>query len=391
MKREHEVVLLDGLRTPFGRFKGGLSHLESRQLNAIVIRALQQRIPHIAHCDGVILGQVLQGGMGQNPARLAATDAGLGLDVPALTLNNVCLAGMAAVADARRRILLGEGELYVVGGADSMSRGRHAAVLREGIKGVQAVSFVDTTLHDGLWCGIQNAGMGPLSDELNVQLQISREDQDAFALLSHQRAAAAQEHGFFNAEMLVDASAYVLSRDEGVRPTSTLEALQGLKPAFTASGTLTAGNSSQMSDGASVGVMASAAYAQRHHYTPLAYVIAAAQTAGPDTSLHLRPADAISAVLTQTGLAIEDIDLFEINEAFASVVLASARKLAIPLDKININGGAIAIGHPLGGSGFRLVLTLAHALAQTGKRYGIAAMCGGGGQGFAVLLERRNT
>lgn len=391
MKLEHEVVLLDGVRTPFGRFKGALSHLESCQLNAIVIQALRQRIPQIAHCDGVILGQVLQGGMGQNPARLAATAAGLGLDVPAITLNNVCLAGMAAVADARRRILLGEGELYVVGGGDSMSRGRHAALLREGIKGVQAISLKDTTLHDGLWCGIENAGMGPLSDELNERLHISREDQDAFALLSHQRAAAAQDNGFFNAEILIDAAAYDLSCDEGVRPTSTLEALHGLKPAFSVSGTLTAGNSSQMSDGASVGVMASAAYAQRHDYTPLAYVVAATQTAGPDTSLHLRPADAISAVLKQAGLSIQDIDLFEINEAFASVVLASTRKLAIPLEKTNINGGAIAIGHPLGGSGFRLVLTLAHALAQTSQRFGIAAMCGGGGQGFAVLLERRDT
>ena len=389
MSLNHEVVLLDGLRTPFGRFKGALSHLESRRLNATLIKALAQRIPQISHCDGVILGQVLQGGMGQNPARLAAAEAGLGLDVPALTLNNVCLAGMAAVADARRRILLGEGELYVVGGGDSMSRGRHAAVLRDGIKGVQAIPFIDTTLYDGLWCGIQDAGMGPISDELNEKLQISRDDQDAFALQSHQRAAAAQEAGFFEAEMWLDDSVYELSRDEGVRANSSLEALQKLKPAFTADGTLTAGNSSQMSDGASMGVVASAEYAQRHQYQPLAHVLTAAQTAGPDTSLHLRPADAISAVLKKSGLRIDDIDLFEINEAFASVVLASARKLSIPLDKINVNGGAIAISHPLGGSGFRLVLTLAHALKQQGKRYGIAAMCGGGGQGFAVLLERR--
>ena len=391
MSSNHEMVLLDGLRTPFGRFKGALSHLESRTLNATLINALALRHPQIAHCDGVILGQVLQGGLGQNPARLAAVEGGLSLSVPAITLNSVCLAGMAAVADAKRRIQCEEGELYVVGGGDSMSRGRHAAMLRDGVKGVKAVPFIDTTLYDGLWCGIQDAGMGPISDELNEQLRISRDDQDAFALMSHQRAAAAQENGFFKHEVYVDDEAYALNHDEGVRKNSTLDALHALKPAFTENGTLTAGNSSQMSDGASIGVVASAQYAKTHEREPLAHIIATAQTAGPDTSLHLRPADAISAVLKKAGLRADEIDLFEINEAFASVVLASARQLTIPLEKINVNGGAIAIGHPLGGSGFRLVLTLAHALKQREKRFGIAAMCGGGGQGFAVLLERRMT
>lgn len=389
MSMNNEVVLLDGLRTPFGRFKGALSHLESRSLNATLIKALTQRTPDLRHCDGIILGQVLQGGTGQNPARLAAAEGGLGLDVPAITLNSVCLAGMGAIADAKRRIHCNEGELYVVGGGDSMSRGRHAAVLREGIKGVKAIPFIDTTLYDGLWCGIQDAGMGPLSDELNQQLHISRADQDAFALLSHQRAAMAQENGFFDAEIHVDAQAYELEQDEGVRKGSTIEALQALKAAFSENGSLTAGNSSQMSDGASIGVVASADYAIRHQREPLAHILATAQTAGPDTSLHLRPADAISAVLKQRELTVDDIDLFEINEAFASVVLASARELNIPLEKINVNGGAIALGHPLGGTGFRLVLTLAHTLRKQNKRFGIAAMCGGGGQGFAVLLERR--
>lgn len=296
---------------------------------------------------------------------------------------------MAAIADAKRRIHCGEGKLYVVGGGDSMSRGRHAAVLREGIKGVKAISLVDTTLYDGLWCSIQEAGMGPISDALNQQLAISRADQDAFALLSHQRAVAAQDSGFFDNELYVSPQNYPLAQDEGVRRDSTLEALQALKPAFSEKGTLTAGNSSQMSDGAAIGVVASAEYARWLQREPLAHIVATAHTAGPDPSLHWRPAEAISAVLKQSGLTVAEVDLFEINEAFASVVLASAQKLSIPLEKINVNGGAIAIGHPLGGSGFRVVLTLAHALKQRNKRWGIAAMCGGGGQGFAVLLERR--
>ncbi|MCQ9618304.1 acetyl-CoA C-acyltransferase [Paenalcaligenes niemegkensis] len=387
----NDVVLLDGLRTPFGRFKGALAPIESRTLNAALIKALIGRNPDVEHCDGVILGQVLQGGLGQNPARLAAAEGGVSLSVPAITLNNVCLAGLASVADAKRRIQCGEGELYVVGGGDSMSRGRHAAVLREGVAGLKPVNLIDTTQSDGLWCGIQDAGMGPLSDELNAKLNISRDDQDAFALQSHQRAAAAQDSGFFGDEIYLNPEVYELESDEGVRRNSSLEGLQRLKPAFSTDGSLTAGNSSQMSDGAAIGVVASAEYARRHERTPLAYVVETAQTAGPDTSLHLRPADAISAVLKKTGLSVDDIDLFEINEAFASVALASARKLSLPLDKVNVNGGAIAIGHPLGGSGFRLLLTLARALERNKKRFGIAAMCGGGGQGFAVLLERRGS
>ncbi len=382
-------VLLDGLRTPFGRLRGTLSELSSRQLNAYVIRALIERQPELARCDGVLLGQVLQAAQGQNPARLAAADGGVEWTVPAITLNSVCLAGLASVADASRRILAGEGSLYLVGGGDSMSRAPHAAVVRPGAARPGDVQMIDTMVRDGLWCSLTDEGMGEVSEQANVKLGIGREIQDEIAYRSQHLAAEATEQGRLAAEIVpVELGKINLASDEGIRADTTREKLAQLRPAFAEQGTITAGNASQMSDGATIGAVSSMATAERLGRRPLARILAWAEIAGPDNSLHLKPAQAIELALERAGLRIGDIDLFEINEAFAAVVAASCERLSVPLDLVNVNGGAIAIGHPLGGTGLRLLLTLAHELDRRGGRYGVASLCGGGGQGFAMVIER---
>ncbi|WP_153395550.1 acetyl-CoA C-acyltransferase [Ornithinicoccus halotolerans] len=383
------AVLLDGARTPFGRFTRGLAALSARDLGAAAVAELLRRTPELGHADGALLGSVLQGGQGQNPARQIAASGGLDPAVPAITLNNVCLAGLAAVADATRRVRLGEGSSYLVGGADSMSRGRHAALLREGVPRPGPVELVDTTVTDGLWCALGDEGMGPLSERANTALGIGRAEQDQLAARSQQLAAAARDAGRLAEEIVpVTTPGGEVRHDEGIRDGVTVESLAGLRPVFAEAGTITAGNASQMSDGASVGVVASLARAEALGRVPLARVTGYAEVAGPDTSLHLKPAAAIRAALDRAGLAIGDVDLLEINEAFAGVVAASVRELSVPLDIVNVNGGAIALGHPLGGTGFRLALTLAHELRRRDARVGVAALCGGGGQGAAVVLER---
>jgi acetyl-CoA C-acetyltransferase len=391
MSTENMPVLLDGIRTAFGRYRGALAQTSSRQLKAAVIRALLERQPELARCDGVLLGQVIQAAQGQNPARLAAADGGVNLSVPAMTLNNVCLAGLASVSDASRRIRAGEGSAYIVGGGDSMSRGPHAAVIRDGVARPSNVEFIDTTLSDGLWCSLGNEGMGELSERVNAELGIGRERQDEIAYRSQHLAAKATNSGILAIEMAgVSIEGANLSQDEGIRADSSVEKLAKLQPAFVAGGTITAGNSSQMSDGASIGAVTSMAVAERWGRKPLARIVGFAEIAGPDNSLHLKPAMAIERAVALSGLKISDIDLFEINEAFAAVVAASCDSLSIPLDVVNVNGGAIAVGHPLGGTGFRLLLTLAHELNRRQGRYGVASLCGGGGQGYAVLIERIN-
>jgi acetyl-CoA C-acetyltransferase len=326
------------------------------------------------------MGVVVQAGLGQNPARTAAFRGGIGLHVPATTLNNVCLAGLDSVCDASRRVAGAEGQVFLVGGFDSMSR--HVPIRTE--PGGEPVNAVDL---DGLTCSIGGGGMGLLSDRTNAELGIDREAQDSWALGSHQRAAKAPflETGEVMS-LTVDGRA--MSTDEGVRFDSSVEALARLRPVFMADGTITAGNAAQMTDGASAGVVGTFATAERLGLEPLGRIAGWAYTAGPDTSLHLKPAQAISDVLARCGLGLADIDLFEINEAFAGVVVASCRKLGLPGDVVNVNGGAIALGHPLGGTGFRLLHTLALELRRRGLRRGIAALCGGGGQGLAVLIER---
>ncbi|WP_417777968.1 acetyl-CoA C-acyltransferase [Stutzerimonas xanthomarina] len=389
MTNDLSPVLLDGIRTPFGRLGGSLAGLSGRQLNAHALKALLVRQPELVECDAVLLGQVLQAAQGQNPARLAAADAGVAPTVPAATMNSVCLAGLGTVADAARRIRLGEGRAYLVGGGDSMSRAPHAGLLRPGVARPGSMEMVDTLIRDGLWCSLTDEGMGDVSERANLALGIGRAIQDEIALRSQRLASRAAATGRLREEIIpVTVGNLTLEQDEGIRADSSAERLAKLKPAFASDGSITAGNASQMSDGASVGAVTSLAYAEALGREPLARIVAFAEMAGPDNTLHLKPALAVEKALQRAGLSVGDIDLFEINEAFAAVVAASIARLSIPIDVVNVNGGAIAIGHPLGGTGFRLLLTLAHELVHQHARYGVACMCGGGGQGFAVIIER---
>jgi acetyl-CoA C-acetyltransferase len=381
------AVILEGVRTPFGKFRGKLADLSAKQLGTVAVKELLHRVPEAKNADGVLLAQVIQAGEGQNPARKVAVEAGVDLSVPAITLNNVCLAGLASVADAARRIALQEGELYIVGGYDSMTNAPHTANLRKSVT-LGKAEFTDTLIHDGLWCSLSNESMGVLTDKKNKELGITRKEQDEYAFLSQQRAYAALKESKLHEEITpVNVNEELVKEDEGIRPNTTIEGLAKLRPVFTEDGTITAGNASQMSDGASVGIVTSESKAEKLGHTPLARIIGWTDIAGPDTSLHLKPAAAIEKVLEKTGLTVNDIDLFEINEAFASVVIASCKKLKIPYEKVNVNGGAIAIGHPLGGTGFRLLLTLVLELKRRGGGKGIATLCGGGGQGSAILVE----
>ncbi|WP_082234856.1 acetyl-CoA C-acyltransferase [Halobacillus massiliensis] len=381
------AVILDGVRTPFGKWKGGFTKLNAKDLGVYAAKELVERVPETKDASGVILAQVIQAGQGQNPARNVAVKSGISLEVPAITINNVCLGGLATVIDATRRIQLDEGELYVTGGFDSMTNAPHVASLRNGA-GAGSLEMTDSLINDGLWCSLSDQSMGLLTDEQNESFSINREEQDKFALNSHLKAAKAQEEGWLDDEIVpVFNGREELRHDEGVRAGSTIEKLNSLKPAFRKGGTITAGNASQMSDGASIGLVSTERYAEKIGKTPLARIIGWSETAGPDASLHTKPADAINKILRGHGLTKDDIDLFEINEAFASVAIASMNELELEPDKVNINGGAIAIGHPLGGTGFRLMLTLIHALKRRGGGRGIASLCGGGGQGYAILIE----
>lgn len=382
-----DVAILDALRTPFGKYLKGLSSLSSRQLGARVLEALLERHPELVHADGVILAQVLQGGAGQNPARQVAVDGGVSTRTPAITLNNVCLGGMAAMADASRRIRLGEGTAYVVGGMDSMSRAPHAGLIRQGPSMAQA-ELVDTLSVDGLWCALEDSSMGHLSERVNTELGIGREAQDDIALRSHRTAREARDDGRLADEIVpLEVNGESIVHDDGIRDDARLDSLGALRPVFDAHGTITAGNASQMTDGASIGAVVAQSLADEWGREPLALVRGYAEVAGPDASLHLRPAEAIEKVLDTAGLRVQDLAVIEINEAFAGVVEASRRQLSVPLDIVNVNGGAIALGHPLGGTGLRLVMAAARELRRRGERYAVASMCGGGGQGAAALIE----
>lgn len=379
-------MLLDGVRTPIGRFKGVFHTKSAVELGVKAVSELVRRYPEATQADGVILGQVIQAGQGQNPARQVAMNAGIGIHSPAITLNNVCLASLASVSDAARRIERGEGELFVVGGFESMTNAPHVSNMRKEVK-MGSVEFGDT-LNDGLRCALSDESMGGVSEKANRTFNINRQDQDVYAEQSQLRAAKAQIEGKFKGEIVgVTVSDQLITEDECIRSQTTLEKLQNLKPAFEKDGTITAGNASQMSDGASAGLISSLETCEKIGKSPLATIIDWAFIAGPDPTLHLQPANAIKSLLDRTQLRLSDIDLFEINEAFASVVIASQRELGLPSDVVNVNGGAIALGHPLGASGFRTLLTLAQELKRRGGGRGIASLCGGGGQGAAVLIE----
>ena len=378
------TVVVAGARTPIGKLLGGVASLSAAQLGAFAIAAAVDRAGLKGDAiDTVIMGQVIQAGAGQNPARKAAVLGGLPLTVSAITLNKVCLSGMSAIALGDLLIRSGEAKVVVAGGMESMSGAPHfVRGVREGQKFGDLV-LEDAISEDALRCAIDDDSMGDATEAFNSRYGVTRDRQDAIAVLSHQRAAAADF-----ADEIVKVGDF--ASDEGVRPNSSVEGLAKLRPAFGLNGTITAGNASQLSDGAAAVVLMSRDTAVELGLEWQAEIVATASVAGPDTSLHEQPANAILAALAKAGLAVADVDFFEINEAFAQVVAVSQEKLGVPDEVVNLHGGAIALGHPVGMSGARIVLHAASELARRGAGVAAAGICGGGGQGEAILLRARS-
>ncbi|MFI8091412.1 acetyl-CoA C-acetyltransferase [Streptomyces sp. NPDC086080] len=387
-------VIVAGARTPMGRLLGSLKSFSGADLGGFAIKAALDR----AGIGGdqvqyVIMGQVLQAGAGQIPARQAAVKAGIPMNVPALTVNKVCLSGLDAIALADQLIRAGEFDVIVAGGQESMTNAPHLLPKsREGFK-YGAVQMIDVMAHDGLTDSFENIAMGESTEKHNTRLGIARPEQDEIAALSHQRAAAAQKNGVYEAEITPveipqrKGEPVVFSKDEGIRGDTTAESLGKLRPAFAKDGTITAGTSSQISDGAAAVVVMSKAKAQELGLEWIAEIGAHGNVAGPDNSLQSQPSNAIRHALKKEGLEVSDLDLIEINEAFAAVAVQSMKDLGVSIEKVNVNGGAIALGHPIGMSGARLVLHLALELKRRGGGVGAAALCGGGGQGDALIVR----
>ncbi|MFE9403455.1 acetyl-CoA C-acyltransferase [Streptomyces sp. NPDC006530] len=388
-------VILAGARTPTGRLLGALKDFSGAQLGAIAIRAaLEKAGVAPEQVEYTIMGQVLTAGAGQIPARQAAVAAGIPMSVPALTVNKVCLSGLDSIALADQLIRAGEFDLVVAGGQESMSQAPH--VLPKSRAGFKAgdVSLIDHMIHDGLFCAFDQVGMGVSTEKYNSRYPgVTREKQDAFAAASHQRAAAAAAAGRFAEEMAPvsvpqrKGDPVVCDTDEGVRPDTTTEVLAKLRPVYSADGTITAGTASQISDGAAAVVVASKAKAEELGLPWIAEIGAHGVVAGPDASLHEQPSNAILAALAKAKLEASDLDLVEINEAFSAVGLVSTEQLGVDPEIVNVDGGAIALGHPIGASGARLIVHLAYELRRRGGGLGAAALCGGGGQGDALLLR----
>jgi acetyl-CoA C-acetyltransferase len=388
------AVIAGGSRTAVGRLLGSLSQFSAADMGGTVIRSALERagVPG-ERVDYVIMGQVLQAGAGQIPSRQAAVAGGIPMTVPSLTINKVCLSGLDAIALAAQLIRAGEFEIVVAGGMESMTRAPHLLPgARQGFR-FGSAELVDAMAHDGLTDAFDHLSMGESTERHNARLNISRAEQDEFAARSHQRAAAAIKNGLL-AEEIAGVSVpqrhgepVIFDTDEGVRPDTTAESLSRLRPAFGAGGTITAGSASQISDGACAVVVMSADAAEASGAPVLAEIGAHGVVAGPDNSLHSQPANAITRALDKAGLTVADLDLIEINEAFAAVAIQSMRDLGVGPSKVNVNGGAIAIGHPIGMSGARIALHLAYELRRRGGGLGAAALCGGGGQGDALLLR----
>ncbi|MFE5720079.1 acetyl-CoA C-acetyltransferase [Streptomyces erythrochromogenes] len=387
-------VIVAGARTPMGRLLGSLKSFSGADLGGFAIKSALER----AGISGdqvqyVIMGQVLQAGAGQIPARQAAVKAGIPMNVPALTINKVCLSGLDAIALADQLIRAGEFDIVVAGGQESMTNAPHLLPkTREGYK-YGAVEMLDAMAYDGLTDAFENIAMGESTEKHNTRLGIERAPQDEFAAASHQRAAAAQKNGVFEAEIVPveipqrKGDPVIFSTDEGIRPETTVESLGKLRPAFAKDGTITAGTSSQISDGAAAVVVMSRAKAEELGLEWIAEIGAHGNVAGPDNSLQSQPSNAILHALKKEGLEVSDLDLIEINEAFAAVAVQSMKDLGVTPEKVNVNGGAIALGHPIGMSGARVVLHLALELKRRGGGVGAAALCGGGGQGDALIVR----
>jgi len=400
------VYLVSAARTPIGKFGGALAGIPAVELGAIAIRAAMDRsgLAADAPVDEVIMGQVLQAGAGQAPARQALLRAGLADTTPATTINRVCGSGLKAIMFAAAGIRAGDGDLYVAGGMESMNQAPF--LLRRARFGYRLGNgtLEDSTVLDGLWCGIEDCHMGTHAERVAIRAGVSREDQDAFALESHRRAVAAIDAGRFDDEMapvtIRDAKGRetIVSEDESPRRDTTAEALARLKPVFdlptgedrgdATSGTVTAGNAPGITDGAAATVVASERAVERYGLTPLARVVGYAQAEVTPRWLFLAPVQGVRGLEARTGLGPDAFDLIEINEAFAAQTLADGRELAFDWSRVNVNGGAIALGHPIGASGARIVATLLHELRRRGGRYGMATLCLGGGGSVAMAFER---
>ena len=388
------IVILAGARTPVGRLSGSLASFQAVELGGFAIAAALERaqLPG-ERIDYVYMGQVLQAGAGQIPARQAAVNGGIPMTVPATTVNKVCLSGIDAVYQADRRIRAGDATIVLAGGMESMTNAPYLLPRARAGYRIGDNRVVDSMMYDGLYCAFDQVPMGAGTEKYAQAHDLPRARQDAFAAESHRRADAAQQAGLLAGEITPvtvpqrRGDALIVAHDEGVRGETTIESLAGLRPAFDKNGNITAGNASQISDGASALVVTTLQVAEQLGISPLAEIIAFGQVAGPDASLLHQPSRAIKAAAEGAGIAVSDIDLFEINEAFAAVGVASADDLGISTDIVNVNGGAIAIGHPLGMSGNRITLHLALELARRGGGTGAAALCGGGGQGDAILIR----
>ena len=390
-----EAVIVSAVRTPTGRFLGGLKDLSATELGARVVREAVARAGiDPSSVEECIMGNVVSAGLGQAPARQAALRGGLADHVAALTINKVCGSGLKAVMLAAQGIATGDIEIAIAGGMESMSNAPYLLTgVREGVRmGHQQV--LDAMIVDGLWCSFEECHMGTAGELVATEYHIGRDQQDEYALRSHGKAAAAQAAGHFTAEMLTVAvpqkkgEAIIVDRDESVRPDATLATLGALKPAFTKDGTVTAGNAPPVNDGAAALVVMSAARAEGLSLTPMARIAGQATSGLPPKYLLMTPVEAVRRVLTKVGWRAEDVDLFELNEAFSVQAVAVLRELGIDPERVNVNGGAVALGHPIGASGARILTTLLYALQQRTLRLGIATLCLGGGNGVALAVER---
>ncbi len=390
-----EVVIVAAVRTPVGKFQGTLSSLSATKLGSIVVREVVRRAGiDPALVDECIFGNVLPAGLGQNPARQAALGGGLANEVGALTINQVCGSGLKAVALGVQAILTGNAEVVVAGGMESMSNAPY--LLPQGRQGFRMgdATVVDSMVHDGLWDAYNDYHMGITAENVAEKYQISRETQDRYALESHRRAAAAWRDGRFTAEVVPvevpqrKGPGLILAEDESIRKDLTLEALAALKAAFKKDGTVTAGNAPGVNDAAAAVLLMSRATAEALGVKPMA-VVRAQATSGVDPAwVMMAPVTGVRKVLANAGWQMEDVDLFELNEAFSVQALAVMGELGISADRVNVNGGAVAIGHPIGASGARVLVTLLHAMERSGARKGVAALCLGGGNSVALAVER---
>jgi acetyl-CoA C-acetyltransferase len=390
----NDALILSAVRTPVGKYLGGLAEMTAPALGSVVAaEALKRARVAPDRVDEVIFGNVIQAGVGQNPARQAALGAGLPDRIAAFTVNKVCGSGLKAAMLAAQAIRAGDADVLLAGGMESMSRAPYLLFgARAGWKyGDQKV--IDAMIHDGLWCAFEHCHMGESAEYIADKFHVSRAEQDRFTVQSHQRAAAAWENGAFAGEVIPvtvgsGPKAKTVSRDEGIRPETTLEALAKLKTAFRDKGTVTAGNASQLSDGAAAVVVASAKAAERIGTKPLARIVAYSTSGVAPKDIFIAPVYAVRQVLEKAKLNLGDIDLVEMNEAFASQALACAKELKLDESKLNVNGGAIALGHPIGASGARVLTTLLYALEKRGAKRGLASLCLGGGNAVALVVER---